>query len=421
MIRHASLILTPTLVRRLFIMRQLLAGPRLSANTNGIMCVARELGCLQLDPTSAVARSHLLVLWSRLGNYSVSHLDQLLWDERRLFEYWAHCASIVLTEDYPLYHLMMRNYPRRHHTDVWEQRVCEWLTDNASLRRYILTRLRKEGPLLSRQLEAEGIHPKAWVSSGWTAERNVSRMLDFLWMQGKIMVTKRVGGQKQWDLAERCLPAWTPRDQLDEYEVTYRAAQQALRALGVATAQHIKYHFIRGRYPHLNEVLTQLVDEGRIVLAAVRDKNETWKGAWFIHADDVPLLESLRDSAWQSAQRTTLLSPFDNLICDRARTEQLFDFNYRVEIYVPASKRQYGYFAMPILHGDRLIGRIDPTMNREQGVLTINAVYAEDYAPMNRATAIAVRDAIAELAQFLGAHDVVYAKKAPAGWAKWLR
>jgi len=250
-------------------------------------------------------------------------------------------------------------------------------------------------------------------------------------------------------LAERCLPDWTPRDSLSEREVTYRAAQQSLRALGVATILHIKHHFIRGRYPHLNEVLTQLVDEGRIVRAQIREdtadfirhperskgspqrtkeilrretaqNDNTWKGEWFIHADDVPLLEALPKD-WRAAQRTTLLSPFDNLICDRARTEQFFNFNYRVEIYVPAPKRKYGYFAMPILHGDQLIGRIDPTMNREQGILNINAVYAEDAAPMNRATAIAVRDAIAELAQFLGAREVEYAKKAPAGWAKWLR
>jgi uncharacterized protein YcaQ len=416
----SPLILTPTLARRLFITRQQLAGPRPSTDANGIMRVARELGCLQLDPTSAVARSHLLVLWSRLGNYDVSHLDQILWRERRLFEYWAHCASLVLTEEYPLYHARMRDYPDVHGTSVWTQRVRDWLKANDSLRRYILTRLRKEGPLLSRELEAEGIHPKAWVSSGWTAGRNVSRMLDFLWMQGKIMVSGRVGGQKQWDLAERCLPAWTPRDQLDEYEVTYRAAQQSLRALGVANALHIKRHFIRGRYPRLNDALAQLVNEGRIVRVQIREDGEAWKGEWFIHADDVPLLESLHKD-WRAARRTTLLSPFDNLICDRARTEHFFNFNYRVEIYVPAPKRKYGYFAMPILHGDQLIGRIDPTMNREQGALAINAVYAEDDAPMNRATAIAVRDAVAELAQFLGAREITYTPKVPAGWAKWLR
>ena len=214
--------------------------------------------------------------------------------------------------------------------------------------------------------------------------------------------------------------------------MVYHAAQRSLRALGVATARHITQHFIRGRYPGLNDVLKTLVAEQRIVPVEIKDskikdaktkdsKTEAWKGEWFIHVEDVPLLESLQAGDWHG--RTTLLSPFDNLICDRARTEQLFNFYFRVEIYVPAPKRQYGYFVLPILHGDRLIGRIDPTMDRANQRFVINNVYAEPDAPMNRETAVAMRDAIAALGAFLGAQDIVYAdtKKMPAGWAKWLK
>ncbi len=399
--------LSATQARRLAITRQHLAGKSPSANADDILAVMRDLGCIQIDPISAVTRSHLLVLWSRLGNFDIAHLDALMWRERKLFEYWAHCASIVLTEDFPIHSVRMRTYV----TDdsPWSQRVREWINENSVLRRYILTRIRREGALPSRALEENGIHPRAWVSTGWTSGRNVSRMLDFLWMQGKLMVAGRAGTQKLWDLSERCLPDWTPRDKLSESDITRIAAQRSLRALGVATARQIQQHFIRGRYPNLNRVLADLEHEGRIERVQVGE----WNGEWFIHADDVPLLEQ----AWQP--RTTLLSPFDNLICDRARTKLLYDFDYTIEIYTPAAKRQYGYYVLPILHGDRLIGRIDSTMDRAHARLNVNAVYAEPNAPENAARAIA--NAVEELGAFLGAEDIMYTRRVPTAWKRALK
>ncbi|MEP7200121.1 MAG: crosslink repair DNA glycosylase YcaQ family protein [Chloroflexota bacterium] len=411
-----AITISPTLARRLFITRQRLAGPRPTPNAMGIMDVARDLRCLQLDPTSAVARSHLLVLWSRLGVFDTAELDRVMWQERQLFEYWAHAASIVLTEDYPLHHLRMRAHPSGG--PVWSQRVQEWIRNNQKLRRHILTRLRRDGPLLSRELEADGVDASNWISSGWTSERNVARMLDFLWAQGKIMVTARVGGQKQWDLAERCLPEWTPRERLTERAGTERAAQFSLRALGVGTAKHIAQHFMRGRYPHLADTLAQLEHAEQIVRVQIGAGGAVWPGVWYIHADDVPLLDRLRAGEW--APRTTLLSPFDNLICDRARTEQLFDFFFRIEIYVPKAKRQHGYFVLPILHGDRLIGRVDPLMDRQRQRLTINAIHLEPTAPTTRATARAVRAAIEELGKFLGAADITYGARVPDEWKNWI-
>ena len=327
--------LTLAQARRLAITRQRLAGPRPPANARGILNVVRDLGCLQIDPISAVARSPLLVLWSRLGAYDVAHLDKLLWRERRLFEYWAHCASIVPTEDYPIHHAMMRNYVADD--SLWSRRVRKWIKDNDALRHAILTRIRRDGPLPARELAEDGIAPKAWVSTGWTSGRNVSRMLDFLWMQGKIMVAGRDGLQKTWDLTERCLPEWTPREKLGEREVVRRAAQRSLRALGVATARQISQHFIRGRYPNLARVLAELEAESCIERVQIVNNGAALPGDWYIHADDAPRLDrSVRE--WQP--RTALLSPFDNLICDRARTNLLFDFDYTIEIYVPAAKRK---------------------------------------------------------------------------------
>ena len=242
----------------------------------------------------------------------------------------------------------------------------------------------------------------------------MGRMLDFLWAGGRILVAGRKGGQKLWDLAERCLPEWTPREELSDGEVVYRAAQKSLRALGVGRKADITQHYTRGRYPYLDKTLARLESEGRIRHVQIEESGTSWPGTWYVHTEDEPLLERLAAGDWEP--RTTLLSPFDNLICDRARTEAMFNFRFRIEIYVPKANRQYGYFVMPILHGDRLIGRVDPLMDRKQQRLTVNAIHAEPDAPMSREVAQAVRGAIEELGAFLGAWEIVYGEKMPEEW-----
>jgi uncharacterized protein YcaQ len=407
--------ISSTLARRLAITRQRLAGPRPAADGAGILDVVRDLGCLQLDPISAVARSHLLVLWSRIGSFDPIHLDALLWQERQLFEYWAHCASIVLTEDYPIHRAKMGTHATGNSPRA--QRFRAWLEANRALREHILTQLEAKGPLPSRHFEDRAA--AEWHSTGWTSGRNASQMLDHLWINGTIMVAGRAGLQKLWDLSERCLPHWTPRRPLSEREVVERATQRSLRALGVARPGHIQQHYVRGRYPGLGTVLAQLEAAGRIERVQIAEDGRTWPGPWYVHADDLPLLDRLEVNGWEP--RTTLLSPFDNLICDRARTEALFDFTFRMEIYVPKAQRRFGYYVLPILHGDRLIGRIDPTFDRKQRRLTVNAVHAEPDAPMTGHTAHAIRTAIEELAAFLGAREIAYSERVPAGWTALLR
>lgn len=394
--------LTPTDARRLAIVKQRLAGPRPSPDREGILDTIRDLGCLQLDPTSAVARSHVLVLWSRLGSFDRTDLEALLWEERRLFEYWAHRASIVPTEDYPIHHMLMRRYP----SDRWahSRRTRLWLQQNPALKRHVLARLRKDGPLRLRDFEDRAV--VGWQSGGWTSGRNVARMLNVLWTQGRVMVAGRVGNDKLWDLAERWLPEWTPRERLSEQEIVRRAAQRSLRALGVATARHIDNHFTIGRYPGLSSALTRLEKEGTIERARVVDDGREWPGTWYVHTEDVPILELFHEEGW--LPRTTLLSPFDNVIIDRSRTERLFGFHFRMEIYVPKSNRQFGYYVLPILHGDRLIGRIDPAFDRTREVLVVNALHPEEGWNMEGSTGRAVRAAIEELAGFLGAREVEY-------------
>jgi hypothetical protein len=369
---------------------------------------------MQLDPISVVARSHQLVLFSRTGGYDLAQFDRLMWQEYSLFEYWAHCASIVLTADYPIHNVYMRAYPAGE--TAWSQRTRQWITDNETLKRYILEYLREHGPTPSRALEEGGITPREWVSRGWPSSRNISRMLNYLWLSGQIMVCRRQGVQKVWDLSERVLPEWAPRQQLSERDMTLQAVEKALRALGVGTIRHIREHFIRGRYATLPGVLAELVKAGTVQRLTVAG----WKGDWYIHTDDVPLLEALRQEPGAYASRTTLLSPFDNLICDRARTLQMFHFDFRIEIYTPLARRRYGYYVLPILHGNQLIGRLDPVLQRAPGTLQINAVYAEPDAPADAGPAVAA--AVTDLARFLGARKIHYNRKnVPAVWKKALR
>ncbi len=413
-------VITPTAARRLAITRQRLAGPRPASGATGIVEVAHDLGALQMDPINVVARTQLLVLRSRLPRFTPADLETVVYRDRQLFEYWAHCASLVLTEDYPIHRMLMRN--RLADDGAWGDRARSWVTENSALADSIMSRLEAEGPLPLNAFEDRAV--SGWTSTGWTSGRNVARMIDHLWLRGEVMVTGRVGIHRLWDLSQRVLPDWTPREEWDDRRVVRAAASRAIRALGVARATQITQHFTRSRYPGLPGVLAELVAERAIVPVAIDGEEavatpKTWAGPWYVHADDLPLLDRLvaADGAdW--GPRTTLLSPFDNLICDRKRTKLLFDFEFTIEIYVPKEKRRWGYYVLPILHGDRLIGRIDPTMDRANGRLTINAIHVEPHAPQGLRAGRAVAKAIAELATFLGANETVYTNPPPAVWAK---
>jgi uncharacterized protein YcaQ len=378
---------------------------------------------VQIDPISVVAPSHLLVLHSRLGNFRESDFDRLLWKDKKLFEYWAHVASIVLTEDYPLFLPRMKQF---HKGDrVWDKRLRDWIEENSSLGKYVIGELKSRGPLALRDFE--DVSDDAWDKarrrwglrpSAWSEGRSVSRMVQFLFHDGTIMVVGRKGRQKLWDLSERFLPDWTPRTELENDEVEFIGAQRSLKALGVGTPKEMAWHFLLRRYPHMKSTIRSLASESKIVPVEIRTSK--WrKGGYYIHSDDVERADSISRGDWEP--RTTLLSPFDNLIADRDRTHFFFDYFFRVEIYTPKSKRKHGYYVLSILDGDRLIGRVDPDMERNSETFRINSIHAEKGAPEGRLPASRIADAIDDLAAFLGAKRVVYPKSIPEAWKGYLR
>jgi len=403
--------ITPVEARRLFITKQRLDNSsKLESGRRGIIQLIRELGCVQIDPISAVAPSQFLVLWSRLGNYDRSLIGEL-YKDRTIFEYWAHQLSILLMEDYPLFISGMQNFPDPD--SVWGRRVSKWLKDNSKLEKYVISELKKKGALSSREFEDKS--ERHWSSSGWSNNRNVSRMLQFLFFQGKVMVSERRGNVKMWDLAERCLPmSFETQGNLPQDKIECIAVQRALKALGVANRNQIRKHFLRGSYPNLNKTLDKLESESKIL--RVELNGSAAKQPWYIHREDLPTLEKIRNGEWNP--KTVLLSPFDNLICDRGRTLDMFGFDYSIEIYVPQHLRKYGYYVLPILHGDKFIARIDPVFKKDSKQLIINRVYAE--SEKSAQLGDEVSNAVSDLAEFLGATNVRY-EKVPSFWKKSLK
>ncbi len=404
-----SIILTSTEARRLAVAAQGLAGPRARAGKAGVLELLRQINCLQIDPIRAVERTQLLVLWSRMGTFDPAWLDDLQ-EERQIVEDWAHAASFILTEDYPLF----RRWIGRAFTNSseWSERIREWMKVNAELEAHILERLKADGPLPSKALAGPDAVP--WKSLGWTGGSAVSRMLDFLDRKGLVMTVGRRGNRKLWHLRDAWLPEWADQALPDEEEVVRHACQRSLKALGAATQKQINNQFMRHRYPGLGDRLKELTEEEVLLPAQVVGEAGPWEGEWYIHRDSLPLLASIRDGGW--APRTVFLSPFDNLICDRERTEQFFNFHYRIEIYVPKAKRAYGYYVLPLLHGDRFIGRMDSQIERKTGIYRIHALYAEEGARVDARTGAAAAGSLVALARFIGAKSVELGERIPAAW-----
>jgi uncharacterized protein YcaQ len=326
-------VVTQEQARRIAVRAQLLDG-----SAERVLGTVRRLGFLQMDPIATVATPQHLVLWSRLGSFDTAELDRLLWEERELFEYDAFIYPI---EDLPLQRARMARRRRggKLKRDQW---VRDFMRENARFRRHVLRELEQNGPLLSRDLEHD-LMP-AGEAHRWWGDRQVRLMLDILAMRGDIGVAGRAGKQRLWDLGERVFPQ---SETLPWREAERELERRRRRSLGV------------------------------------------WRerGEWVAHADvsDEPV-----------SDRATLLSPFDRLVHDRDRAEALFGFHYRLEMYVPPAKREFGYYVLPLLVGDRLVGRAEPRFDRKLRKLELLGSWGDTSR---------LGETLERLAQFLGAKE----------------
>lgn len=404
-------------VRRLAVAAQHLSGEVPSkATAETVLSVVRDLPYVQWDPVTVVAPSHILSLWNRIPGFRSADLDRLLWKEKKLFLHWTPIASIVPTEDYPLYNSLMSRYPESLSKSWGAQaaRAKSYLVKHSDLRKRVLKELGR-GPLQVNQFKD---HATTKRSDGeWSFGSDVALMLFHLLMSGKVMVVGHQGNQNLWGLSEEFLPAWVNQDPLPEEEAARESVRRALAALGTGTPREIHYYFIRGRYKNLPATLARLEREGtirRVTVEGFSPRDER-----YILSEDVPRLDPT--PAHDKAPRLSLLPPFDNLIYSQPRTNLLFGFNYVREQFLPKEKRRFGTYVLPILWGDRLIGRIDPRLDSENGVLRINAVHAESGAPREREVADRLGETVGRLGAFLGACEVAYTAKVPPFWKSSLR
>jgi uncharacterized protein len=350
--------LTKAQARRIAVRAQLLDAPR----PTDLLAVVQQLTLLQIDPTAAIAPSADLVAWSRLGSaYQPTHLQQALEQDRTLFE---HNALVRPMSDVGLYLAGAADWPSYETTRAW-------IRDNNRFRRDILKLLGRSGPLTSRDIPDTCVVP--WASSGWTHDRNVTQMLEFLMMRGEIAIAGRVGRERLWDLAERVYPADVGVPPVEEAE--RRKNERRLASLGIARQ---KTRAMPMEPTHVGDAGEPAVVEGI-------------KGEWRV--DPAALGDDFEG-------RTALLSPFDRLVHDRVRAEELFDFEYTLEMYKPAAKRRWGYFALPVLHHDRLVGKVDAKADHKASVLQVNAIHED--VKFTRTMTKAVQSELEDLASWLG-------------------
>jgi uncharacterized protein len=359
----AVLRLTKAQARRIAVRAQLLDAPR----PTELLTVVQRLTLLQIDPTAAIAPSADLVAWSRLSSaYQPAHLQRALEQDRTLFE---HNALVRPMSDLGLYLAGTGRLAREH------EGTRAWIRDNHRFRRDILDMLGSSGPMTSRDIPDTCVVP--WASTGWTNNRNVTQMLEFLMTRGEVAIAGRVGRERLWDIAERVYPADVVVPSADEAREVKN--ERRLTSLGIARQK-------------TTAMPIEPVDVGEAGEPAVV---EGTKGEWRV--DPSALGQEFEG-------RTALLSPFDRLVYDRARARELFDFEYTLEMYKPAADRRWGYFALPVLHDDRLVGKVDAKADRKASVLRVNAIHED--VRFTRTMAKTVRAELEDMASWLGLGDV---------------
>jgi hypothetical protein len=337
----------------------LLQPPERPAVKADILPAIRRIGALQIDTINVVARAPYLTLFSRLGDYNPAWLDELL-AEGALFEYWAHAACFLPIEDYLYYRRLMLTPGHG-----WNNREA-WEAAHPHVSEMVLARIRQEGALRSADFENPNHKGGTWWN--WKEEKIA---LEHLFTTGVLMVARREKFQRVYDLRERVLPDWDDANTPAHDEVQRALILKAVHSLGIARADWVTRYFYLSRRG-VEARLPGLVADGHLVEVKV----EGWNVPAYAHASQMHLLEAAA-AGQLTASLTTLLTPFDPLIADRSRTREVFDFDFAIECYLPAAKRRYGYFCLPLLWRGQLVGRVDAKAHRQAGRFEVKTLYLE--------------------------------------------
>ena len=372
--------------------------PVKKATKGDVLGMIRRMGALQIDTINVVARSPYLVLWSRLGDYDPRWLDELL-AEGAIFEYWSHEACFLPIEDFPLYRHRMLNAESMG----WKYSK-EWVEAHREEVDRVLEFIRERGAVRSVDFER-----KDGKAGGWWEWKTEKRALEMLFTAGELMISRRHNFQRVYDLRERVLPSSGSDHLLPSLEEVRRElALKAVRALGITTASWVSDYFRTNKRETVASVFT-LADEGAIVSAEVAG----WKEPAFVHPDNLKLIEAAKAGVIEP-ELTTLLSPFDPLVWDRARARAMFNFDYRLECYTPTQKRRYGYFTLPILRRGALIGRLDAKAHRKEGVFEIKSLHIEPDVRVSAGVITDIAVALSECAAWHKTPEVVVRQSEPS-------
>ena len=367
----------------------LLKRPRRRAQPSDILSTVQRMSLLQIDTINIVARSPYLVLFSRLGAYQPQWLDNAL-SRGELMEYWAHEACFLPRSDFSLVRHRMLSPDKMG----WKYRQ-EWMREHAAEIEQLIAHIQENGPVRSVDFE----HPRKGAS-GWWEWKPHKRHLEGLFTSGKVMVIERRNFQRVYDLTHRVMPHWDDqRDLLSQGDAEAIMLANSARSLGIFRPQWLADYY-RLRQPALKPLLDMWQKAQRVIPVEVETLGEMW-----LDADLLPLLPQAQEGKLQ-ATHSAVLSPFDPVVWDRKRAEQLFNFSYRLECYTPAPKRQYGYFVLPLLHKGQLVGRMDAKMHRKTGVLEVIALYLEEGSKVTATLDKGLATAITDFAVWQGAREV---------------
>src|SRR5262245_35086620 len=403
-------------VAALFLERQLLDRPRARRLTaTSLARFAESVGGIQLDSINVVDRAHHLTLWSRFGPYERAALERLIYDRRVLFEYWAHVACLVSTAHFPAWRRAMLDYLHSH--KGW----MRFLKRHPAALRTVEADIRARGPLGN----ADFPDKRRGRKTGWWGWKPETHALDFLWMSGRTAVHSRLHFQKRFDLLERVLPDALAQQPLDARTFRRWHVERSLHAMGAATETDLRMYltFPRAAAAERTKALSEMVRDGAVVEIEIAGD----RARWYALARDLDALAAAgrRRTASRGA---TLLSPFDSLLWHRERVVRLFDYDYRIEVYVPAPQRSFGYYALPLLVDGQLIGSVDAKLHRADRRLELRHVryepwlaaekkpHAASWGRIPRERGIAGLAAAAQsLAAFTGAERIQVGRVIPSG------
>jgi uncharacterized protein YcaQ len=378
------------------------------AEKRHVLETIRDLSCIQIDTVNVVERSHYMTFWSRLGSYEKRWLDELLYPEKKIFEYWAHAASLV-----PIEHYRYFIYTMKEIRQGLKARAEKWLKEKAWLLDRVLEEIRQNGPMSTSDFKLEEKRPER--RTGWWSWSTTKMALEMLFNAGILMVSYRKNFQRYYDLTENVLSSDVDLTEPTEDERIRFFMTRVFYAFGLAKPSDVSSYYyqwsiftpLKGKA--FDRILRDLVSEGVIREVMI----EGGRGSYYILTEDLGLIQKIADDDLDSFDEVTFLSPFDNLTWSKTRTRAFFNFVPKFEAYFSQNKRRYGYYNMNILYKDQLVGRIDPKMHRTQRLLEINLLHLEKRFKSDTEFKEKLANAFRDFMNFHNAEKITFRKTIP--------